>query len=228
MPDAANTPEICRIPDTVVRITRPIDPLAFSRVGAVEARNATQGNRFDVPGGGVLYAATQSATSFHEVCARFRPSAFYGTLNYKLDDDAGFPPAGIPADWRLNRRLYTLQVKTDLPFVDISNHQTWKWLEDRMPGLLLQEQLEHVEAKDVYSSNRRLTRAFAAELYTAVDSESNPLFGGIRYESRLNNGECWAIFEHPSVNVKVVEERAIEANHPDLLNWSRMWHAPLH
>lgn len=203
------------------RITRPIEPTAFSRVGAVEARLARQGNRFDVPGGGVLYAATDAATCFHEVCARFRPSAFYNQLSTFLDQQEGLG-AVFPSDWRMNRRIYELGITTDLPFVDISDYRTWQWLEERLTGLLFQRKMEHIDAKDVYSADRSLTRAFAAEIFTATSS-AEPMFAGIRYESRLNNGECWAIFEHSAVEVSLRREQTISADNPNLVAWSRQW-----
>lgn len=215
-------PALIANPQKVVRITRTIDPLAYSRVGAVEARKAKQGNRFDVPGGGVLYAATLDATCIHEVCSRFRPSAFYRSLNISLDEQEGFSNE-LPEDWRLNRRFYDLEISTDLPFVDISHQKTWKWLDERLPGLLFQRKLDHFDAEHVYSSDRSLTRQLAGEIYTATDAKG-PRFAGIRYISRLNNGECWAIFEHKEyVNVSEAGVRSIEVNHQDLVAWSEMW-----
>lgn len=226
MSEAASTPRLCTAPSIVKRITRPIEPTAFSRVGAVESRLANQGNRFDVPGGGVLYAATSTSTCFHEVCSRFRPSPFYQSLDMSLDEEAGFS-VGIPGDWRFNRRIYDLKVDTELPFVDISDHRTWKWLEDRLKGLLYERGFDHIEAKEVYSNDRSLTRAFAAELYTAVDDDSSPMFAGIRYESKLNNGECWAIFEDSAVEVEVQNEQVIDIDDPDLVDWSKQWNVSL-
>ncbi len=219
-------PRLLKAPSIVKRITRPIEPTAFSRVGAVEARRAKQGNRFDVPGGGVLYAATDASTCFHEVCARFRPSPFYKTLDTALDEEAGFR-IGIPGDWRFNRRIYDLKIDTDLPFVDISDYRTWKWLEGRLPGLLFERGLEHIDAKDVYSNDRTLTRAFAGEVYTAISVDSEPIFAGIRYESRLNNGECWAIFEDSAVDVTVSDEQVINIDNPELEAWAHEWDVPL-
>jgi hypothetical protein len=223
---ATPEPGLSEAPSVVKRITRPIEPTAFSRVGAVEARRARQGNRFDVAGGGVLYAATDASTCFHEVCSRFRPSPFYKNLDTSLDAAAGFQ-IGIPGDWRFNRRVYDLRVETELPFVDISDYRTWKWLEGRLRGLLYERGLEHIDAKDVYSDDRTLTRAFAGEIYTATCDDARPMFAGIRYESRLNNGECWAIFEDSAVEVTVLEERVISIDDPDLDAWARQWDVPL-
>lgn len=143
-----------------------------------------------------------------------------------LDEEAGFS-VGIPGDWRFNRRIYDLKVDTELPFVDISDHRTWKWLEDRLKGLLYERGFDHIEAKEVYSNDRSLTRAFAAELYTAVDDDSSPMFAGIRYESKLNNGECWAIFEDSAVEVEVQNEQVIDIDDPDLVDWSKQWNVSL-
>lgn len=61
------------------RIRRTLEPIAFSRVGALEASLTTAGNRFDVPGGGVLYTATGSSTCFHEVLAGSEAALHSGT-----------------------------------------------------------------------------------------------------------------------------------------------------
>ncbi|WP_125615746.1 RES family NAD+ phosphorylase [Specibacter cremeus] len=209
----------------MLRVSRAIDPAAFSWIGAVEARLAKQGNRFDVPGGGVLYAASDAATCFHEVCARFRPSPFAKALDF-AEESHLMLPGNLPADWRDMRRIYSLEIDSSLPFVDIDNPQTWRWLEDRLLGDLARRSIDHLDADDVVGHDRALTRAMAAEIYTATSESGAPCYGGIRYRSRLNHGECWAIFEH--VAVRIAAERTIERTDRDLVAWARQWDVTIH
>lgn len=78
-----------------VERTKPV--LAFSQVDVIDALGAS-GNRFDVPGAGILYTATTPEGAFAESLARFRPKA---SLLEKIrnvptvDDAEERPPPGF-------------------------------------------------------------------------------------------------------------------------------------
>ena len=221
-------PHLVTAPERHLRISRTIEPLKHSFVGAIEASQARNGNRFDVPGGGVLYTATHESTCFDEVLARMRPSPWLQTLDWAEDERAGFP-IGLPADWRDQRRIYTVRVSTDLPFVDIDHPDTWRWMENAAPGVLLEAHNDHVDREHVYSSNRRLTRAMSTAIYTSLDAENLPLFAGIRYESRLGQGECWAIFDgRPNTTLEQISAERIERSRPTLQTWAEQWKLTIH
>lgn len=223
-----DNPGLVEPPSEQFRITRTIDPLAYSKVGAIEASVSTAGNRFDVPGGGVLYTATTVATCVDEVLARMRPAPGMQNFDFTEDANAGFV-VGLPADWREQRRIYTLAVTSELPFVNIDDEASWRWLERHAPVALLEAQAKHIDREHIYSSNRRVTRALATAIYTAVDRDRLPRFGGIRYESRLERGECWAIFdERPNVRVEQVRAAQMSTSTPELVAWARKWDTTIH
>lgn len=84
-------------PSPLWRVARRRTSLAYSRIAAEDAmRNA--GNRFDVPGAGVLYAAETPEACFVETLARFRPSLRM-LADVAMDED--YMNAGaIPSAWR--------------------------------------------------------------------------------------------------------------------------------
>lgn len=62
-------------PETLFRVARAEQPLRFSQISPADVPLPKAGNRFDVPGGGILYCATDAVGCYAEVLARFRPSA---------------------------------------------------------------------------------------------------------------------------------------------------------
>ena len=54
-------------PEILWRLERATTPLRFSRISPVDAENDRAGNRFDVPGGGVLYAAADGFSARSDV-----------------------------------------------------------------------------------------------------------------------------------------------------------------
>jgi hypothetical protein len=84
-------------PQQLWRVERDDSPLRFSRINAVDTVLDRSGNRFDVAGAGVLYAATDQEGAHAETLAAFRPSA---SLIAKLEaagKDPGLPgPGEVP------------------------------------------------------------------------------------------------------------------------------------
>ena len=181
-------------PERLWRIGRRDDPLRFARISQTDATLPRAGNRFDVPGGGVLYAATTIQGCFAETLARFRPSPAVAAA---VREDPGYmDPGGIPAAWREDRRLVSFALAAPLPFVDIDNTSTLLALGPQLHGELAALGVDELDRGSVYSANRRLTRVLASWLYSRTDDDGQPRYGGIRYESRLGRQwECWAIFD---------------------------------
>lgn len=59
-------PVVAAPPDVLLRVGRSRAPLRFSTISPVDATLPKAGNRFDVPGGGVLYAATKAEACYAE------------------------------------------------------------------------------------------------------------------------------------------------------------------
>lgn len=62
-------PRVVELPGSVYRVARADDPLRASWIRPEDAVHRKAGNRYDVAGGGVLYAATQLMACFAETLA---------------------------------------------------------------------------------------------------------------------------------------------------------------
>lgn len=214
-------PRVVAPPTTVYRLGRLDDPLRFSQIRPEDALSQG-GNRFDVPGAGVLYAASTRAACFGETLSRFRPSP---TLPRRLlDNDGPFMNVGtVPRDWRLKRRMVEIMFEHPARFLDADAVETHAHLTDEM-GVMLQA-MGHSQPLDtatVRGPDRRLTRAIATYAYQATDEHGNFLYDGIAYRSRISTDwDCWAVFD--STPVDAIGQETIEANDPDLVTVAEMW-----
>ncbi|WP_081744705.1 RES family NAD+ phosphorylase [Arthrobacter sp. H14] len=59
--------------------------LKYPWIDPFQAESQKAGNRFDVPGGGVLYASSNVEGCFAETLARLRPSPAMLRLNFAMD-----------------------------------------------------------------------------------------------------------------------------------------------
>lgn len=109
------------------RVARADQPLRFSQIAPADVPLPKAGKRFDVPGGGILYCATEAAGCYAEVLARFRPSAAVRAA--VQDEDPGFMICGgVPADWRDRRLEVELDLVDALPFLDVEHEATHEYL----------------------------------------------------------------------------------------------------
>ena len=91
--------------------------------------NDRAGNRFDIPGAGVLYGTTKAEGGFAETLAGFRPRASMVGAFSKLTPEPGRGlPGQVPAAWLNTRRLRTFDVTGSLPFVDLESPATHAYL----------------------------------------------------------------------------------------------------
>lgn len=194
-------------PSLLWRVER-VDPaLRFSRINAVDAAQDRAGNRFDVPGAGVLYGATQPQGAYAETLAGFRPSA---TLAARLASIGEAVPSGeIPVSWRPARRLRSFTPVDALPFVDIEAPSSHTYLTQHAADVLLANGMQQLDVAAVRGPSRRLTRGLASWLYSRTDEHGAARYGGIRYISRLGDHECWAIFD--GTDVRLINDLSIAA-----------------
>lgn len=204
-------------PEVLFRVERLSPALRFSRIDEATAALDGAGNRFDVLGSGVLYAASTAQAALAETAAHFRVSA---TLLELLEaagasaSDSRRPSLG--AAWRDARVIRSLCLADPLPFVDIEDARTHVVLTERARPLLKDLGVPHLDVPTVRGRSRLLTRGLATWARSATDDTGDPLYGGIRYLSKLSNDyECWAIFE--GARLDVCDERRITRTDADLL-----------
>jgi hypothetical protein len=197
-------------------VERPEPPLRFSWIGAESAAVDDVGNRFDIAGAGVLYAATTAQGALAETTAHFRPRA--SLLEKMAQAGASADELRVPVlgpDWRAARVLRTLETVEPLPFVDIENPITHTYLTEHAPAILIAFGLQHLDVPAVRGPSRLLTRGLATWIYQARDRDGAPLYGGIRYVSKLGDYECWAIFD--GTEVHPLGQKRITRDNPDLI-----------
>lgn len=199
--------------DGAWRVARAGNPLRFSKITAQDAPLSGAGNRFDVPGGGVLYAATDLRGCFTETLARFRPTAKMREL-LKDEDEDFMICGGVPADWRLKRLKARVETTDALPFVDVEHPETLAYLSVEIALELSALKVDVLDIGLMRGRNRLITRAVASWAYQAGDEDGEPLYSGLRYVSRLGEYECWAIFD--GTNVTAVAIDSIEISDPDM------------
>jgi hypothetical protein len=218
-------PAVATCPSELWRVGRSSAPLHFSRIQAEDAATPTGGNRFDVPGGEVLYTATDPRGAFAETISRFRPTA--SMLALPPEEDEHLMAVGsIPADWRNRRLLVRLELVEPLPFLDVERTETHTFLTAQLAPTLEALDIPNLDIATVRGPNRFVTRAIAEWAYAAKDDDDNFLYSGLRYESRLGPHECWALFS--GTRIAVIEEMAISKTHTDLLAVARDYGLTVH
>jgi hypothetical protein len=217
-------PHLVEAPPVMWRVARLGGGTRFSEIEPGDALSPRAGNRFDVPGGGVLYAATNLEGCYREVLARMRVSPAAARLD---EDDGGHMRAGnIAASWRENRRIFAIETVGALPFVDVEHQETWNAIEDSMlmpPGM----DDTHLDVGHIRGPNRTLTRRIALWAYSRDDDEGRPLYSGIRYLSRTGDFECWAVFDGTEV-VETMPPREITLQDEDLQRAAHDYGLTLH
>jgi len=202
-----------------------------SRIRVEDASLADAGNRFDVVGGGVLYVATNSRATFLETLAPLRPSPAMVSIAHQ-DEKAGFMgPGQIPREWRESRRMFKLghvDAAQTLPFVDLEDLETRSELLRHLGEKIVEFGVETMDIPDVTGTNRLLTREISQWCYAQTDESGHPIYGGVRYTSRLDaNEECWAVFWRNEV-LFVDEQRAISVDDSNLIEVCDAWQMRVH
>lgn len=161
-------PAIATPPDPLLRVGRTGGLLRFSTINPLDAALPKAGNRFDVPGGGVLYAATTAEACYAETLARFRPTPRMRELF--RDEEPGFMVVGgVPQDWRLQRHLASIRLADSLPFLDVEAPETHEFLNEVLANDLVALGYEQpLNMSTVTNQDRRLSRLIAEYAYTAL------------------------------------------------------------
>lgn len=211
---ASGAPAIVNWEESIWRVSRRTEPVAFSRIEPYDfGRDA--GNRFDVRGGGVLYAGDTLECCFVETLARMRPSSL---VRSQIGHDPGYMnPGTVPSAWRNDRCIIEIKPRGGpVPFLDLDHPDTLTFLDKELRGELQLMGIEQLDRGSIYSARRTVTRLVSEWAYSETDPEGRAyVFGGIRYQSRLGKDWiCWAIFE--GLEIEVREPIAIEKGNPDL------------
>jgi hypothetical protein len=128
-------------------------------------------------------------------------------------DEMRLPALG--PEWRANRILRTLETVDALPFVDIEDPLTHTYLTERARSVLIALDVSYLDVATVRGPSRLLTRGLATWIYQAQDSAGTPMYGGIRYVSKLGDYENWAIFD--GTEVRALGQQRITIDNSDLI-----------
>lgn len=201
------------------------DALQFSHLSAEDAVSPHGGNRFDVPGAGVLYAATDPQGCFTETLARYRPTA--ATRAIRAEPGEHLMEVGsVAADWRVRRSLVEFGLEDPLPFLDVDAPETHTYLTEEMAEEFVALGVENIDVAIARGSNRLITRSIASWAFGAVDGSGERRFSGLRYTSRLGDYECWAIFQGVAIIDRV--DNAIANDDARLLAVARAFDLTIH
>jgi len=171
---------LCKPTGPLYRIGRADSPFHFSEISPDVSELPQAGNRFDVLGGGVLYAASTPTGAFVETLQSFRPTTAARAAVAR--DAPGLMIAGsVPRDWRERRRLARLTLEEPSPFIDVESSDAWPVLEDALALELSLLGVSHIDVSIVRGSNRLVTRLLARWAYLASSASGEPAYGGVRY-----------------------------------------------
>lgn len=181
-------------PGRLFRVGRDTAPIAYSYITPDIDSEDDLGYRFDVLGAGVMYAATQPAGAYTETVQKYRLTA--ATHAACATTQPGQMVSGnLPADWRDHRRLVGFTVPGGLPFLDIDVSDSHTALTRHLGAELADLGYEYLDIALVRSEHRLLTRLIAMWAYLETLSDGSPRYSGIRFVSKLEDYECWALFE---------------------------------
>ncbi len=194
------------------RVARRAGPLRPSAISPSDATLPRAGNRFDVPGIGVVYLATDLEGCFAETLARFRPTTSTMVRDAATADAADqhlMEPGTVPAEWRERRTAVRVTCPDDVLFIDVEDPATHTHLARVLADELQRLHINNLDVAAVRGNDRRLTRLIAQWAYQP-EGAVNQGYAGIRYRSRLGDWECWAVFD--DVRLEQVEQRPIGEN----------------
>lgn len=221
-------PATLECPRTVWRIASSGRGESFSRISAIAA-DTPGGNRFDVPGGGTLYACTDPLGCYYETLSRFRvtmPGRNNPAAQAAARDSDLMLPGQIPRGWRETRSKYEILLEEPLPFVDVEHEGTRAFLANEIPETLDRCGAPELDISDIRGQNRALTRAIAHWAYLQTNDQGEFEYSGIRYQSRHDSSECWAIFD--GTPLRTIRQEPIELDDADLVRASDLWGLRIH
>jgi hypothetical protein len=199
------------------RVAKLIGPVVPSpRLTWAEQRERYgSGNRFDSAFGSfrVTHFGSSLEACLGETLARFRPEPEVVAQIADEWRDLGFMEVGaIARSWRDERVAVLAQPDGSAvsrwpePFVDIDSAESHQVLRESLAGPLKQLGYDDLDAGIVRGPDRFITRILSEWVWGQREEDGRPLFGGLRYASRLSTDwECWAVFDR----IPVVEIRRV-------------------
>jgi hypothetical protein len=204
------SPYLVEPPDEMFRVEYTRAVLKPSVLRAEDEDLDRAGNRFDIAGAGVLYAASNPEGSYAETTAQFRPEAsVIAKMRAAGATETDLADVGVlDSKWAKERTLRTFHIVDPLPFVDLDDPRTHTYLDWAAAELLSEYKVKALDIAIVRGPSRRLTRALSKWIFQQRDEDDRLRYGGIRYGSRLGPYECWAIFSDES-RLELLRERAV-------------------
>lgn len=222
LPEHLESPAVKELHDKrLFRVARADNPFYWAEISAEDSPRKHAGNRFDVPGHGVLYFATDLEGAYAETLARFRPSP--AIRKHVAEQDPGFMMVGgVPRDWREKRTIAEAVLSDPLPFLDVESPHTHEVLTTAMAAELVDLGEGVIDVASVRGRNRLLTRAIASWAFDQRDAAGRPVYGGLRYLSRVDTRfECWAVFG--GAEFRETKTSPIDPNAPDLASIAELY-----
>lgn len=177
LPEPLESPAVKELHDRwLFRVARADNPFYWSEISAEDSPRKHVGNRFDVPGHGVLYFATDLEGAYAETLARFRPSP--AIRKHVAEQDPGFMMVGgVPRDWRDKRTIAKAVLSDPLPFLDVESPHTHEVLTTAMAAELVDLGEGVIDVASVRGRSRLLTRAIASWTFDQRDAAGRPIDG---------------------------------------------------
>lgn len=123
----------------------------------------------------------------------------------------------VAADWRQRRSAVHIRLPQEAQFLDVESPDTHQFLRNELALGLSAIGSTDLDVAAVRGPDRRVTGLISDWAYMAADESVEPLYAGIRYESRLNSGwECWALFDDDELEIEVLETLPIDLELPAL------------
>ncbi len=172
-----------------------------------------------------MYCSSTRLGAFKEVLADFRPAASSAGLQ-ALSTEHLMTVGSVPASWRHARSIVEFSLDNPLPFLDVERDETLTYLTGALAEELERLDIELLDSSNVRGPNRLLTRAIAHWAYTRVDENDEAVYSGIRYSSRFESHECWAVFA--GVQLGAVSTSPISQHDRDVEAVARAFNLSVH
>lgn len=192
------------------RVARGPNPLEARRPDPTTLISSKAGNRFDGAYYGVLYFGSSLKACFGEVLARKRPDPRLARLVEKEWRDHSFMEIGsVARDWRDRRSAVQVRLSAaDLVYLDVDHPDTHLVLRDELALGLAALGHDDLNIGIVRGPDRRVTRLISEWAYSRGGPDGEPVFGGLRYTSKIDNDwECWAVFD--DVDLEVLDTKPL-------------------
>lgn len=151
-------------------------------------------NRFDDPNREyrTIYCADDKRTCLREVLADFRPATKALSEYRKLFGSGSQEERSVgkvPMEWRRRKALAEAEIRISSgTVVDIEAASIRKHLENRLADLLAKEGIRHLDAGELRSRKRHVTKRISRTLFDGGHA-------GIKFHSHLDGLPCYALFE---------------------------------